>query len=73
MAVTGTVADITKDFAGDAKVSLEVGFLKTVDCNFGENTKAISKLGKEEEITVIGVCNGFIMKQVILDNCEVWE
>jgi hypothetical protein len=73
IAVTGIVDDISKDFTGDAKVILETGVLQTINCNFGENIKAISKLTKGTKVTIIGNCEGFIVKQVVLDNCELWD
>lgn len=72
IAVTGIVSDIRKDFAGNAKVSLEIGILQTINCNFGKNTGVVSKLNKQDKITVLGTCKGFIVKQVVMDNCEVF-
>lgn len=73
LAVTGIIGDISKDFTGDAKVSLEIGLLQTINCNFGENTKSISKLSKGDKITIVGTCKGFVVKQVVMEGCEVWE
>lgn len=71
IAVTGVISDIRKDFAGNAKISLEIGILQTINCNFGKNAGVVSKLNKQDKITVVGICKGFIVKQVVVDNCEV--
>jgi hypothetical protein len=66
------VEDISKDFTGDAKVILETGIIQTINCNFGDDTKAISSLSKGTKVTIVGTCEGFIVKQVVLENCELW-
>ncbi len=73
LAVTGIVGNISKGIFDEAIVSLEIGFLQNINCDFGDNTKAVSRLSKGDRITIIGKCEGFILSQVILGDCEVWQ
>ncbi len=72
VAVAGVIDDLTKDIMGNAKVSLRVGILQSVICDFGDKIKLVSKLSKGDKIIVIGNCDGFVMRQVILEDCELW-
>lgn len=58
--VTGSINDIKKDVLDKMYVSLEgCSFLEDVQCYFSENqTSALTKLKKEQKITVRGKCEG---------------
>lgn len=72
IAVTGIIGSIGKDVLDNPYVSLEVGYLKSVNCYFSdENNEIISQLGKGEKVTIIGKCKGFTLRNVVIQNCLV--
>ncbi|MFC6098362.1 hypothetical protein ACFPVY_17070 [Flavobacterium qiangtangense] len=72
IAVTGTIGNIGKDVLDNPYVSLEVGYLQSVNCYFSdENNKIISQLGKREKVTIIGKCKGFTLQNVVIQDCSV--
>jgi RecG-like helicase len=75
LAVTGTVEDIAKDFLDKPYVTLNVGtFFQSVHCYFsGKENNILAQLKKNQRVTIIGKCDGFVMLSVMMKNCEVWE
>lgn len=74
IAVTGNIGSIGKDILDKPYVSLDVEYLQGVNCYFDKSSiKTISKLRKGEKITIIGVCKGLTITDVIMKDCEVWD
>jgi len=70
LAVTGVIENISKDALNDPFISLEIGYLKTVNCYFSDkDTKVISQLSKGQNITIVGECNGLKGSIVMLNEC----
>lgn len=73
IAITGIIKSIEKDFMDDPYIVFEVDFLKNVNCSFNkENIKLISHLQKGQKVIIIRTCNGFILKSVMIKDCELW-
>lgn len=71
--ITGTVNEISKDFTDAIIVQLDGGgYIQEVWCYF-DDAKAAANLSKGEKISVIGKCNGFMMKNVMIKDCTLAE
>lgn len=69
--ITGTVNEISKDFTDAIIVQLDGGgYIQEVWCYF-DDAKAAANLSKGDRISVIGKCNGFLMKNVIVKDCSL--
>ena len=74
IAVTGVISDIGKDIFNDPYITLSGGYLDNVNCYFDkESIKIISKIRKGQKLTVIGKCNGKVITDVIIKDCEIWD
>ena len=74
LAVSGVIGEIGKDVLDNPYLSLDIDFLKNVNCYFDDkNNKVISRLSKGQRVTIIGVCRGKILLDVVLKDCEVWD
>lgn len=71
--ITGTVNEISKDFTDAIIVQLDGGgYIQEVWCYF-DDAKAAANLSKGDRISVIGKCDGFVMKNVIVKDCKLAE
>ncbi len=71
--IIGTVNEISKDFTDAIIVQLDGGgYIQEVWCYF-EDSKAAANLSKGDRIRVIGRCKGFVMKNVIIEDCKLAE
>jgi len=74
IAVTGVVGIIGKDILDDPYISLNVDYLQSVNCYFSDkNNKVLSQLSKGQKVTIIGECKGFMLTNVMIQDCELWE
>lgn len=75
IAVSGVIGDIGKDILDKPYVSLEIGYLQSVNCYFSDkHNEEISTLGKGQGITIIGTCKGKSLGiMVTLDKCRILE
>lgn len=73
IAVTGIIDDIGKDILDDPYISLEVGYLESVNCYFSESDiKAIAQLSKGQKITILGTCKGMTLTiGVTMSQCKL--
>ena len=72
--VVGVVNNIGKDVTNTPYLSLEIGYLKSINCYFSEkNKKELSKLNKGDRVQIIGKCSGLSLTSVIIKKCELWE
>lgn len=74
LGITGTISAIGKDIINDPYVSLQIGYLQSVNCYFSkDNIKVISQLSKGQKVTIIGNCAGRSLTDVVVRECELWE
>lgn len=70
--VNGVVEEIRKDFLDNIIVELKGSeFLSNVDCAFGDDKSSTANLSKGQKVTIIGKCDGFLMKSVQLKKCRI--
>ena len=71
--VSGKVHSIEKDFMDDAYITLswdKYGF-ETVRCDFGKDMEALKTLKKGDLVKIKGRVNGFLMHNVMIQNCTL--
>ncbi len=74
LGVTGVIGNIGKDVFDNPYISLKIDYLQSVNCYFDDdNIKVISQLQKGQEVTIIGVCDGKSITDVILKDCKLWN
>ena len=74
LAVTGVIGEIGKDIFNTPEVSLKIDYLQNVKCQFDESDlKLLSKLRKGSRITIIGVCEGKPVVDVLLKDCKIYD
>mgnify|MGYP000962515580 CR=1 FL=1 len=72
LAIIGTISDIGKDMLDDPYVSFKIDYLQNVTCYFSkEENNLISRLNKEDEITIIGECKGLTLGNVVIKKCKI--
>lgn len=73
LAIIGTIGSIGKDIMDDPYISFKDNYLGAVTCYFSkEDNNEISKLRKEDRITIVGQCEGLTLTNVILKNCRLY-
>ncbi len=71
--ITETVNEISKDFTDAINLQLiGGGYIQELWCYF-DDAKAAVNLSKGERIGVVGKCNGFVMKNVMVKDCKLAE
>jgi len=72
--ITGTIQDIGKDILDDTYITLDTGdFIYSIQCYFKNNQlDAVAALAKDQEVTLIGTCNGQTLN-VVIKNCVIIE
>ncbi len=74
IAITGSITDIGKDITNKPYISFRVKFMESINCYFSkDNNFEIAKLTKGESVTIVGECEGLLLKNVILVNCKIFD
>lgn len=74
IAITGIIDNIGKDPMDNPYISFKENYLQGITCYFSEkNIKDISQLNKGDKITIIGECRGFVLTNVIIRKCDIWN
>jgi len=74
LAITGTITDIGKDVTDRPYVVFKIYFLESVTCYFSkENNSVIAKMNKTDGATIVGVCGGLFLKNVVIKDCNIIE
>ena len=66
------IEEVLGNISASLKTEDSIGWTK-ISCNM-KNRKAVSKLSKGQQITVIETCKGLTLNiSINLNNCKVWE
>lgn len=69
--VKGTIKSISKDVLGHAFITLgSENEINSVQCYF-ESEEALAELSKGQLVTVKGVCNGYVIMNVLMKECTL--